>query len=264
MIKKLFVVIALLLSLGISAQDIPGRPNPPRLVNDLAQVLTEGQALQMENQLVSFARQTSTQIVVVTVPTLNGYAASDYAFRLGEEWGVGQKDKDNGVIVLFKPKTAEENGQVFVAVGYGLEGVIPDAVANRDIVNHEMIPRFKAGDVYGGLSNGVQVIMALASGEFSAQEYQDKVAAGGSGFPFFILIFLIFFVIIPILRGKRRYYNTGRSSLPLWLIMGGLMGSGHRSGGWSNFSGGSGSFGGGGFGGFGGGGFGGGGAGGSW
>ena len=263
MIKQIFVIVALLLSLGISAQDIPARPNPPRLVNDLAQVLTAEQVLQMENQLVSFARQTSTQIVVVTVPTLDGYAASDYAFRLGEAWGVGQKDKDNGVIVLFKPKTAEENGQVFMAVGYGLEGVIPDAVANRDIVNNEMIPRFKAGDIYGGLSNGVQVIMSLASGEFSAQEYQDKVSGGG--FPFFILFFLFFFVIIPIFRGKRRYYNTGGSSLPFWLIMGGLMGSGHRSGGWGNFSGGSGSFGGGGgFGGFGGGGFGGGGAGGSW
>ena len=264
MLKKLSFLLILFVSFSSFAQDIPPRPNPPRLVNDLAEVLSDAEEQQLEQQLVQFARETSNQIAIVTVKSLEGNDPSDFAFRLGEQWGIGQKDKNNGVVVLFKPKTGNERGQIFVAVGYGLEGVIPDAVANRDIVDYEMIPRFKENDIYGGLNNGVQVIMSLAKGEFSVQEYQEKAGGGDGGFPFFVLFFLIFFVIIPIFRGRRRYY-TGGSSLPFWLLMGGMMGSGRSHGGsFGNFSGGRGSFGGGGFGGFGGGSFGGGGAGGSW
>lgn len=267
MLKRILFILALVVSLHSFAQDIPARPNPPQLVNDMANVLSTGEEEQLEMELEQFSRQTSNQIAIVTVSDLGGYPASEYAFRLGQEWGIGQKDKDNGIVVLFKPKTSDSKGQVFVAVGYGLEGVIPDAVANRDIVDNEMIPRFKQGDVYGGLAGGTQVIMSLAKGEFSAAEYHEKASRGGGGFPFIIFIFIIFFVIIPIFRGKRRYYNSGvrGSSLPLWLLMGGMMGSGRSHGGsFGNFSSGGGSFGGGGFGGFGGGGFGGGGAGGSW
>jgi uncharacterized protein len=264
MIKKIiFFFLAFLVMVPSFGQDIPERPDPPRLVNDLAGALNADQINQLEQELSGYARQTSTQIVIVTVPTLEGYDISDYAFQLGEKWGVGQKGTDNGVVIVFKPKKAEERGQVFVAVGYGLEGVIPDAVANRDIVDKEMIPRFQNGDVYGGLANAARVIMALASKEITPQEYHDK-ASGGGGFPFFVLIFLLLFVIIPIFRGKRRYY-TGGSNLPFWLLLGGMMGSGNRGGSWGNFSGGGSGFGGGGgFGGFGGGSFGGGGAGGSW
>lgn len=267
MLKKIILVLTLFVSLTSWAQEIPERPNPPRLVNDLANVLSDAEEQRFEMELAQFARETSNQIAVVTVPSLNGYPASDFAFRLGEAWGIGQKDKDNGVVVLFKPKTNDERGQIFVAVGYGLEGVIPDAVANRDIIDYEMIPRFKQGDTFGGLYAGTQVIMGLAKGEFSAQEYHEKASGGSGGFPFIFLLFIIFFFIIPIFRGRRRYYSTGArgSSLPFWLLMGGMMGSGRSHGGsFGNFSSGGGSFGGGGFGGFGGGGFGGGGAGGSW
>ncbi len=249
---------------GLSAvgQGIPERPDPPKLVNDFAGVLSADQVNGLEGELSAYARQTSTQIVVVTVPSLEGHDIADYSFQLGEKWGIGQKGKDNGVVIVFKPKTAEGRGQVFVAVGYGLEGVIPDAVANRDIVDHEMIPRFQNGDIYGGLANAARVIMALASGEFTPQEYADKVSQGGGGIPFVVLLVVIIFVI-SLFRGRRRYY-TGGSNLPFWLLMGGMLGSGNRSGSWGNFSGGGGGFGGGGFGGFGGGSFGGGGAGGSW
>ena len=267
MLKRFSFLLLLFLSLVVSAQDLPERPNPPRLVNDLADVLTNAEEQRMEMELEQFARETSNQIAIVTVPSLNGYDASSFAFRLGEEWGIGQKDKDNGVVVLFKPKKGNERGQIFVAVGYGLEGVIPDAVANRDIIDYEMIPRFKQGDTFGGLYAGTQVIMGLAKGEFSAQEYHEKASGGSGGFPFIFLLFIIFFFIIPIFRGRKRYYSTGTrgSSLPFWLLMGGMMGSGRSHGGsFGNFSSGGGSFGGGGFGGFGGGGFGGGGAGGSW
>lgn len=264
MIKKLIFIFSILISFSVHSQNVPDRPEPPRLVNDFANVLSDNEEAQLESKLDSYARQTSTQIVVVTVESLDGYESSMYAFELGEKWGVGQEGKDNGVVVLFKPKTQNENGQVFVAVGYGLEGVIPDAVANRVIVQNEMIPRFEVGDIYGGLLNGTQVIMDLAAGEYTADEYvQQAESSKGAGLGIFL--FLLFFFIIPILRGRRRRYYTGGSNLPFWLLMGGMMGSGHRGGSWGNFSGGSGSFGGGGgFGGFGGGGFGGGGAGGSW
>ncbi|MEN6454038.1 MAG: TPM domain-containing protein [Prolixibacteraceae bacterium] len=266
MIKKILILLAVLLVAPAFGQDIPERPDPPRLVNDFAGVLDAGQAAQLEEQLSAYARQTTTQIVILTVPALDGYDISDYAFQVGEKWGIGQKGKDNGVIIVFKPKTAEENGRVFVAVGYGLESVIPDAVANRLIVESEMVPRFKEGDIYGGLANASKVIMGLASKEFTPQQYQEKVAGsgGGGGLPFVVILIIIFF-IISIFRGRRRYY-TGGSNLPFWLLLGSMMGSGHRSGSWGGFSGGGGSSfgGGGGFGGFGGGSFGGGGAGGSW
>lgn len=265
MIKKIICFLYLLAVVPVFGQTIPERPDPPRLVNDLAGVLSADQVNQLEQELSAYARQTSTQIVIVTVPTLGGEDIADYSFQLGEKWGVGQKGKDNGVVIVLKPKTAEEQqGRVFVAVGYGLEGIIPDAVANRDIVDHEMIPRFKEGDIYGGLYNASRVIMSLASREFSPEEYHDKVSGGGGGIPFIVLIFIIIF-IISIFRGRRRYY-TGGSNLPFWLLMGSMMGSGNRRGSWGNFSGGGGFGGGsgGGFGGFGGGSFGGGGAGGSW
>lgn len=268
MMKRLLVIIALFIGVSSFAQDIPDRPNPPRLVNDMAGVLSEREVNHIEGVLENFARQTSTQIVIVTVPSLNGYDSSDFAFQLGEKWGVGQKGKDNGVVVLFKPKTADSRGQVFVATGYGLEGIIPDAVANRDIVNAEMVPRFKQGDIYGGLAAGTQVIMDLASKEYTADEYHEKVSGTpadevGIGFLIFAII-----IVIGIIRSRRSYYSgsrRGSSSLPFWLLMGGMMGSGSHRGSYGNFSSGSGGFGGGGgFGGFGGGGFGGGGAGGSW
>lgn len=261
----LTIFLSLLLFSGF-AQDVPERPNPPRLVNDLANVMTPEQQQQMEAELDEFANQTSTQIAVVTLPSLNGFDISDLAIRIGEKWGVGQKGKNNGIVILFKPKTGNEKGQVFIAVGYGLESIIPDAVANRNVVDYEMIPRFKEGDIYGGLEAGIKVIKSLAIGEYTAKAYQkktDKKSDSGGGF---ILVILIIIVLISIFRGGRgRHYNSG-GSLPFWIAMG-LM-SGSRGGGsWGNFSGGGGGGfggGGGGFGGFGGGSFGGGGAGGSW
>lgn len=260
--KKLIVsIVALFLTVAIFAQDIPERPNPPRMVNDLANVLSTEQVQQLEAELVQFNNTTSTQIAVVTVPTLNGNDPSDFAVKLHEKWGVGQQGKNNGIVVLFKPKTGTEKGQVFISVGYGLEGVIPDAIAHRDVVDFEMIPRFKQNDVFGGLYYGTRVLMELASGEYTADEYHQSVNdKQGDGLFGGILFFLILFIVVPILRGRSKRYYSGGSSLPFWLAMG-MMGAGRNShsGSWGNFS-----SGGGGFGGFGGGMTGGGGAGGSW
>ncbi len=265
--KQLLLTIFLSIFIfSVYAQEIPDRPNPPRLVNDLANVLTNQEERQLESELVQFSRSTTTQITIVTVPSLNGTEKSDFAFKLGEKWGVGSKDKNNGIVIIFKPKIGNERGEVFVAVGYGLEGIIPDAVANRLVVNNEMIPRFKENDIYGGLQAGTKVLMSLAAQEYTAQEYQqqaEKKSKGGGGF--FIVIMVIIILVSLFKGGRGRHYNGG-SSLPFWVAMG-LMGSSRGSGSYGGFSGGGGGFGGGGgggFGGFGGGSFGGGGAGGSW
>jgi uncharacterized protein len=257
----IFSLFLFLFPLFVFSQDIPERPNPPRLVNDLANVLSDQEKQQLESELVQFNDQTSTQICIVTLPSLNGMEISDLSFKLGEKWGVGQKGKNNGIVIVFKPKSGNEKGAVYVAVGYGLEGAIPDAIVNRNVVDYEMIPHFKEGDIYGGLYAGTKVIMGLASGEFTADAYQKKTsgkkADKGGGF---ILVILIIIVLVSLFKGGRGgHYNSG-GSLPFWLAMG-LLGSNRGGGSFGGFSGGSG---GGGFGGFGGGSFGGGGAGGSW
>lgn len=268
--KLLLTILTLIFGVSLFAQDdIPERPVPATLLTDYANVFSKDEQMQLERKLVDFFAATSNQIAVVTVNNFAGYDKADYAVRLAQKWGVGSEKFDNGILVLVKPKTGESSGQVQIAVGYGLEAVVPDATA-KQITENEMIPLFKQGDMYGGVNNALNVIMDLAKGEYNYQQYAEHVSAGG-GFNPFILIILIFFVF-PILFGRRRrgIYGAGRggSSLPFWLAMG--MMSGNRHGGMFNdFSKGSGSFGGGGssfgsFGGFGGGGFGGGGAGGSW
>jgi len=168
-------------------------------------------------------------------------------------------------VIVFKPKTGNEKGAIFVAVGYGLEGIIPDAIANRDVVDHEMIPHFKQNDIFGGLHAGTKVLMSLAAQEYTAQAYQQKAGGkkskdGGGGF---FVIMIIIIILISLFKGGRgRNFHSG-GSLPFWLAMGLLSGGNRGGGSFGGFSGGGGG-GGGGFGGFGGGSFGGGGAGGSW
>lgn len=258
--KKAISWIILLLVIVAANGQIPEKPTPPRLVNDLADVLAHDEEQRLENQLVHFARNTSTQIVVVTVNDLQGYDPSDFAFQIGEKWGVGQSQDNNGIVVLVKPKRGDDRGQVFVATGYGLEGVLPDAIVNREIVDNEMIPYFRQNDYYKGLESGLNVIMDITRGEYTAEYYAENYAGKtGSIIPFLFFI-ILFFIIMPILSGRRRRFYSPGKSLPFWLALGMLSGSGRSHGGsFSNFSSGSG-----GFGGFGGGSFGGGGAGGSW
>lgn len=254
----LLIIFLFVLTLSYSfAQDIPERPNPPRLVNDFAHVLSPGQVADLENRLVSFNDSTSTQIIVVTVPSLNNLEKADFAEKLGSKWGVGQQKTNNGCVVLIKPKSAGENGEAFIAPGYGLEPVIPDATAFK-IVNNEMIPNFKQNDYYGGIKAGIETVMALARGEFTAAQY-DKRKGKKTGAGFLIPIIILVIVFLMMRGGGGKHHSIGKS-LPFWTLLM-LMGSGNRGGG--GFGGGSGG-GGGGFGGFGGGGFGGGGAGGSW
>lgn len=262
-ITGLFILF-LTIHAAIFGQDIPPRPQPPRLVNDFANILNPQEEQALESKLVHFNDTTSNQITVVTVNSLNGYDPASYAYEIGEQWKVGQKKFNNGVVVLVKPKhNTRDRGQAFIAVGYGLEPAIPDAIAKR-IVEHEMIPQFRDNHYYKGINEATSVLMKLAAGEISAEGYRKQTSTPAifSVIPFIIIILV--FILIRVTQ--RRSYGMGRSSLPFWtaLWLGSTMGrSGHGS--WNGFSGGGSGFGGGGgFGGFGGGSFGGGGAGGSW
>jgi uncharacterized protein len=259
------VLFSTVLNKGVLSQSIPDRPVPPRLVNDFAGMLKADEVNALEQKLVTFNDSTSTQIAIVIVPSLDGYDKSDYAQRLAEKWSIGQKGLNNGVLILVKPKTADSNGEVFIAQGYGLEGAIPDITCG-EIVDYEVLPAFRNGDYYGGLNSATNTLMSLARGEFTSAQY-DKSAKRSKGkeAPVGLLI-LIVFIIIALISGKSggsHNKNIGSGGLPFWLLMG-MLGSGRGShgGSWGGFSGGGG--GGGGFGGFGGGSFGGGGAGGSW
>ncbi len=252
------IVISFLLNIAF-ADDFPARSNPPRLVNDFASVFTKAQNNTLEQKLVEFNNETSTQIAIVTVSSLNNYSAAEYAYSLGEKWGVGQKGKNNGVLMLIKPKTSDSRGEIFIATGYGVEGAVPDAMAKR-IIENEIIPHFRNDNYYGGVSAGVQALIDLTYGEYVAEE--DVLTASDYlfAFAFFGFFILIFGFGIYAIYKEVKNKHIGRD-LPFWtlqLLMSTHTGSGRSSSG-GGFRGG-----GGGFGGFGGGSFGGGGAGGSW
>ena len=250
----LFGLLLVLLTFGTTLKaQLPSPPNPPSLVNDYTGTLTAHQVNILEHKLVAYNDSTSTQILVLLVDDLQGYSVEQYATEIGHSWGVGQKGKNNGAVILVKPKKGSERGQVNINTGYGIEEYVTDATAKR-IIEKEMIPAFKEEDYYTGIDNAVNVIMDLCSGKFTQDEYTN----GGEGIPIWlILIFMI--ALILIFRSSNGNQNySGGGTRTIWIPMGGFGGSsfGGSSGG--------GSFGGGGFGGFGGGGFGGGGASGSW
>lgn len=256
--KQLYLITLLLLfAVTGFSQDLPDPMQPRRIVNDFTGMFSPQEQAALEQKLRNFNDSSSTQIAIATVASLDGLDKNDYAQRLGEKWGVGQKGKDNGIMILLKPKQGREKGQVAIAVGYGLEGVVPDAIASR-IVNNEIIPAFKAGQYYTGIDKATGVLIGLTKGEFTADQYVEKTGGGGN---WFLLLFLILFFLIPLFRNKDRGgYSPGHtaSGAAPFIFLGGLGGS-RNSGGFGGFSSGGGSFGG-----FGGGSFGGGGAGGSW
>ena len=269
LINVFFTLILFLTWLAnVYSQDFPEKPVPPRLVNDFAGFLSTSEQNMLEQKLVAFNDSTSTQIAIVVVKDLHGYDKADYAQRLGDKWGIGRKGLNNGILILVKPNTPDSKGEVEIVQGYGLEGAIPDLTCSQ-IIDNEILPAFKRGDYYGGLDKATSTIMALARGEFSAEQYGKNIRKNpAKSVP--IAAFIVILIIIMILRnsGRSNHNNISRSGLPFWMLLG-MMNSGRNShnGSWGGFSGGGGlggGSGGGGFGGFGGGSFGGGGAGGSW
>ncbi len=252
----LFVAILLLLATaGFAQGSIPEKPNPPRLVNDFAHILSADQVQSLEAKLVAFNDSTGVQIAVVIVPTLGGMEKADFANQLGEKWGVGGSKYDNGFVVLIKPKSTSENGEAFISTGYGVEKLVPDATA-YDIVNNEMIPSFKRNDYYGGIDAASNVLISLMKGEYKADSYAKSKKKGS---PVLFILIIIGVIILLISKNNNNHRTINRTGAGGVLFFPWMMG-----GGGGGFGGGGGGGSGGGFGGFGGGSFGGGGAGGSW
>jgi uncharacterized protein len=266
--KKLLPILAFVFFYFVSAAQIesvlPPIPVPPRLVNDFSgNFISSSQADALERKLVAYDDSTSNQIAIVIVPQLHGYSIDEYAVALGRKWGVGgQKQFNNGVVILVNTASEGDKRGVFIAPGYGMEGAVTDLVA-EEIVQNNLIPNFKSGNNYDGLNEATDNIIKAAQGRYTAPEGYHQAGENGFGMLGFILLMIIVFVIILIVSRKgggnggyvsRRGYNNWPGGG--WIFPGGFTGGG-GGGGWSGG-------GGGGFGGFGGGGFGGGGAGGSW
>lgn len=228
-------------------------PTPNGYVNDFAGVLNNPQSL--EKQLASFEKETSNQIAVVTVSDLAETTIEDYAVRLFAKWGIGQEEKDNGVLVLIAPNQR----QVRIEVGYGLEGALPDTIANQ-IIQKKMIPSFKQGNFQQGIEQGVKAVKSAVKGEYQPEE-NNLAGLIHWGELIGTIVFVIIFIVFSVLasrRGGPGKKGGRRNSLP-WLLLGMFLGGRGRG-----FGGRSGFGGSGGFGGFGGGMSGGGGASGDW
>lgn len=252
-----FLVLILLLSGGVGEVRAQVPAPSDRLVTDLGDFLEPVEERALERKLRAYNDSTSTQIVVLTVRDLGGMDAQTFALEVGRSWGVGQEGRNNGVIFLI----SRAERQLRIEVGYGLEGVLPDALAGR-IIRDVVTPSFKQGQFFAGINAGVDLIMAAAAGEFEALPTASNKNGQGINPVFLYLVFIFVYFIITGIRnrgnGGGQYRKQRHGGLPIIFWGGGL--HGHRGGG--GFGGGG--FGGGGFGGFGGGGFGGGGAGGSW
>lgn len=165
-IKILFilVVIILLADQVVCGDVIPKAPKPHKYVNDFAGILTLEQEKILEEKIKNFDKRTTIQIAVVTVKSLGNLTVENFAFELGEKWGVGTSEKDNGIVILIKPKYRYERGQTFIAVGYGLEGAVPDIYAKR-IVNNTLIRNFKIENYFRGIDIAIDKLILLTQNE---------------------------------------------------------------------------------------------------
>ena len=215
----LVLLLVLIFGTGLNAQ-LPSPSNPPRLVNDYTGTLNASQINTLEHKLVAYNDSTSTQILVLLVDDLQGYSIEQYATEIGHSWGVGQKDKGNGVVILVKPKKGSERGEVNISTGYGMEQYVTDATG-KNIIEKEMIPAFKEGDYYTGIDNAVNVIMDLCSGKFTQDEYNDD--EGLPGWLTLLFIIAIIIVFIKFSSGSGQNYSGG-GSRTIWIPMGGGFG----------------------------------------
>jgi uncharacterized protein len=265
--NKLLLIISLLFASWVQGQGInkfvPTRPNPPKLVNDLADVLSPSEESALERKLLAYNDSTSSQVAIVTIRTTGEYDIADVGREIIKEWGVGTKEKNNGVVML----AAIDDRRMDIETGYGMEGVISDNDALA-IIDNDITPNFRRGNYYEGFDAAINSIMKVAAGEYQAPiGYKPSISSKGKAtFGRIIVGLIILFIILGMFGGRGNRgggYMSRRGSG--WLgpfILGNMLG---RSGGGFGGSGGfGGGFGGGGFGGFGGGSGGGGGASGSW
>jgi len=247
----LISILSCLFFATFAQSPLPEKSVPPRLVNDFSALLTNNAAESLESKLRAYNDSTSTQISIVIIKELEGWEIADYAFQLAEKWGIGNKEHDNGILIL----VSVNDRKVFIATGYGVEEKIPDAIAKR-IVTNIIVPEFAKGAFFEGLDRGTDEIITRLSGQFKA----DPNNRPGERKPFKWLLITLIVLAVLFMISKRGGPGGGRTishSGPIfWGGFGGGLGRGFGRSSGGGF--------GGGFGGFGGGSFGGGGAGGSW
>jgi uncharacterized protein len=260
--SALLFALILWSSLQLQAQDyLPEIPKDQTSVYDFAKMMSQSEVKSLEQKLIRYSDTTSTQMVVITVNSLQGNDIAIYATELAHKWGIGQADKDNGILIL----ASKDDRKITIRSGYGVEHLLTDALSRR-IIENIIKPEFRQGNFYGGFDKATTAIMQIMNGEYKG----EPVSSDKKGkIPVFLIVF-IFFVIISILSrrnrkggGKNGGKKSGGFSLLDAIILSSMGRGSYRGGGFGGSSGGS--FGGGGFGGgFGGGGFGGGGASGGW
>ena len=244
------VLFAFLLT--VPAFAAPTFPPLTGRVVDNANILSPATEQQLTAKLATLEQQTTRQVVVVTLPDLQGYEIEDYGYQLGRHWKIGQAKEDNGALLIVAPSERK----VRIEVGYGLEPVLTDALSSL-ILQEQVLPRFRDGDMAGGVVAGTDAIvqqLSLPDDQAKAVVAQAAEPQGrfqGSGPPPLAMLFIMFmiFMMLSGMFGRRRRRSGLGAALP-WIILSGMgSGGGHR-GGWSGggggFSGGGGSFGGGG------------------
>jgi len=245
---KFFALVILAgIALGtLGAETLPSKPDG--YFNDYAGVVDQATALQLNEQLAQFERETSTQIVVAIYRTMQSESSvDDYTQRIAQTWGVGQKGRNNGAVLF----VFVDNHQMFIQTGYGLEGALPDATC-FDITHNLIAPYFKKGDYTGGLQAGITAMMQAVRGEYkgTGRTHQEE-GDNGATVPLWLIILILIVIFIVMSRfkrtGRRGYGYSGWGGPFVGGFGGGGSSGGSSSGGgFSGFSGGGGSFGGGG------------------
>ena len=241
------------------AQQLPAKPST--LVTDYTNTLSEADRQALERKLDTYDDSTSTQISVLIIKSVGEYDINDYAQKVGRSWGIGQRGKNNGILIL----VALGDRKVSIQTGYGVEGAVPD-VTTHEIIQNDLKPNFKNGDYYKGLDQATDDLIKYTKGEYkSDKKPQGRGNQGGSILALIVIVIIILVIIFRGRGGGGQIIDNRGGASPFWWFLGGAM-LGRGSGGWGGFSGGDGGGGdsGGGFGGFGGGDFGGGGSSGSW
>lgn len=225
----------LTLAMPAAALDVP--PSGGHYVTDLAGMLSAQTKLRLDQALAEFERSDSTQLAVLAIPSLEGESLEEYALKVAESWGIGQKGKDNGALLLI----ARDERKIRIEVGYGLEGRLTDLLTGR-IIDNEITPRFKQGDFDGGVRAGVVAMIEAVRGEYQGTgRTQSKKRRNPLGFLAMLLFAGPF--LLSVLGGQGRRSSRRRHG-GFWIGGGGGgFGGGFGGGG---FSGGGGGFGGGG------------------
>jgi uncharacterized protein len=241
-------LLAFLVGLILTAQtafslEVPERPKGR--VSDYAGLLTDEQIASLDAELKRYEDETTNQIVVAIFKNLEGESLEDFSIRLAERWKIGTR-KDNGVILLI----FLDDRKLRIEVGYGLEGVLTDAISSS-IIRNDIAPRFRQGDYYGGIEVGIHRIIEATRGEYKAKPSASNRSVGQSDIIFWgIIILTLIFIILG--ERRQRYYTFGPSGwkygrrFPGGEGYGGWGSSGGREGPGGDFPGGGGSFGGGG------------------